>query len=133
MNPTILLVEDDVTAAKLVKLVLRQEGYRVIIVDNGPEALRMVEETEPALILLDIMLPGMDGFEVCRHLRSVPHTAKVPVIMFTSLDRPADQRRGFAVGADDYIVKPVKRDQLLDKVRGTLFFTEEAPAYTISP
>lgn len=125
MPHTILLVEDEPTTAKLVKLVLQREGYRVVTADNGPLGLRKAAESAPDLILLDIVLPGMDGFEVCRYLRRDARTAHLPILMFTSLDRPADQRHGFAAGSDDYLVKPVRREELLEKVRGALFFAAE--------
>lgn len=132
MSHTILLVEDEPTTAKLVKMVLQKEGYHVVTADNGPLGLRLATECAPDLVLLDIVLPGMDGFEVCRYLRRDAQTAHLPVIMFTSLDRPADQRHGFAAGGDDYIVKPVRREELLDKVRGALFFTAaEAPMNSV--
>lgn len=123
MSHTILVVEDEPTTLKLIKLVLQQEGYRVLTADDGPTGLRLATTMQPDLILLDIMLPGMDGFTVCRYLRQDTATLHVPVVMFTGLDRPADQRNAYAAGSDDYIVKPVRRDELLEKVRSALYFT----------
>lgn len=124
MSNVILIVEDEATSLKLIKMVLHREGYRIATATNGSEALRIAEELRPDLILLDIMLPGLDGYQVCQYLRQNPHTEKVPVIMFSSLDRPADQRHAFEAGSDDYVTKPVKLDDLLTKVRSALHFRE---------
>lgn len=122
MSNTILVVEDEVYALKLVKLVLQREGYKVVTAENGSEALRLAQEILPDLIVLDIMLPGLDGFQVCQYLRGNPTTAKIPILMFSALSRPADQRKGFEVGTDDYMTKPTKMADLLDRVRSALFF-----------
>lgn len=126
MTSTILVVEDEITTLKLIKLVLQREGYHIVTATNGSEGLRKVREYQPDLMLLDIVMPGMDGFQVCQYLRRDPATAKLPVIMFSGLNRPADQRHAFEAGSDDYITKPVKMAELLDKVRAALFFKVEA-------
>ena len=122
MTSTILVVEDEITTLKVIKMVLQREGYHIVTATNGEEGLRKAEEVAPDLMILDIMLPGMDGFQVCHYLRKNPQTAKLPVIMFSGLDRPADQRHAFEAGSDDYITKPVKMAELLEKVRAALFF-----------
>ena len=122
MPNTILIIEDEITTLKLIKLVLQREGYHIATATSGAEGLRKAEELHPDLLILDIVLPGIDGFQVCQYLRQNPATAKVPVIMFSGLDRPADQRHAFEAGSDDYIVKPVKTAELLDKVRAALYF-----------
>lgn len=123
MNAMILIVEDELTTAQLVKLVLKKQGYRVFSVVNGSEALRLADDLIPDLILLDIVLPGMDGFQVCQYIRKNPRTKEIPVIMFSGLDRPADQRQAFMAGSDDYLVKPVKMVDLLEKIRSILHFS----------
>jgi DNA-binding response OmpR family regulator len=128
MADMILVVEDEVTTLKLVKMVLKREGYRVATATNGPEALRIADDVIPDLVLLDIVLPGMDGFQVCQYLRRNPRTSTVPVIMFSGLDRPADQRHASEVGGDDYLTKPVKMVELLEKIRAILYFKETTHA-----
>lgn len=120
----ILIVEDEITTSQLVKIVLKKQGYRVVTATTGPEALRIADDIIPDLILLDIVLPGMDGFQVCQYIRKNPHTAQIPVIMFSGLDRPADQRMAFAAGGDDYLTKPVKMSDLLEKIRANLYFKQ---------
>ena len=124
MSELILIVEDEITTSQLVKIVLKKQGYRVVTATTGPEALRIADDLKPDLILLDIVLPGMDGFQVCQYLRKNPNTARIPVIMFSGLDRPADQRNAFAAGSDDYLTKPVKMTDLLEKVRANLYFKQ---------
>jgi DNA-binding response OmpR family regulator len=127
MSSTILVVEDEITTLKLIKIVLQREGYRIATATSGSEGLRKVGEIGPDLVILDILLPGMDGFQVCQYLRRNPQTANLPVLMFTSLDRPADQRHGYLAGSDDYLIKPVRLADLLAKVRAALFFRESQP------
>lgn len=117
MAEMILIVEDELTTAKLVKMVLKKQGYRVVAVTNGSEALGIADDLVPDLILLDIVLPGMDGFQVCEYIRKNPRTKEIPVIMFSGLDRPADQRKAYMAGTDDYLTKPVKMADLLEKIR----------------
>jgi DNA-binding response OmpR family regulator len=128
MSDIILIVDDEITTLKLIKMVLQREGYRVATATSGAEGLRKAEDLQPDLMLLDIVLPGMDGFQVCQYLRKNPKTAKLPVIMFSGLDRPADQRNAFKAGGDDYLTKPVKMVDLLEKIRALLYFeqTEQA-------
>lgn len=124
MSDMILIVEDEITTLKLVKMVLKREGYRVATATSGPEALNIADDIVPDLVLLDIVLPGLDGFQVCQYLRKNVRTATIPVIMFSGLDRPADQRHAFEVGSDDYLTKPVKMADLLDKIRAILYFKQ---------
>lgn len=118
----ILIVDDEITTLKLIKMVLQREGYEITTAANGAEGLRKAEESNPDLILLDIVLPGLDGFQVCQYLRKNPATANVPIIMFSGLDRPADQRHAYEAGGTDYLTKPVKMTDLLEKIRAALFF-----------
>lgn len=116
MSAMILVVEDELTTLQLVKMVLKRNGYRLSTATNGHDALHMADDLLPDLILLDIILPGMDGFQVCQYLRRNPRTANIPIIMFSGLDRVTDQRRAFAVGSNDFISKPVKMADLLQRI-----------------
>jgi len=122
MTPQILVVDDDPVTSKLVTLLLRREGYEVIAARGSAAGLRVLNEIRPNLVILDIMMPGMDGFEFCRLLRQEYRSEELPVLMFSALGRPSDQRRGFEVGADDYLIKPVNSRDLIDRVRSMLFF-----------
>ncbi len=125
MTPKILVVEDDIMTAKILALLLTRAGYEVTVVHDASAALGAVEQVNPHLLILDVMLPGIDGYEICRLLRREPNTKRLPILMFTALARPADQRQGFVAGADDYLVKPVNSNELLSRVRSMLFFSVE--------
>src|ERR1039457_5166167 len=103
---TVLLAEDDADIRFLVTFKLTQAGYQVRVFEDGLSALADARENPPDLAILDVMMPGMSGLEVCRELRKAPATANIPVILLTALAREADITAGFAAGADDYIVKP---------------------------
>lgn len=102
----ILVVDDVPTNIHLLEEMLERDDYRVATALNGPTALTMAKAAPPDLILLDIMMPGMDGYQVCRELKADPATADVPVIFITVKDDEIDEERGFAVGGVDYITKP---------------------------
>lgn len=106
-NARILLVDDDVSHAKMHLRVLQGDGYRVEMVHDGESALRMAKEWKPDLVLLDVMLPGIDGFEVCRRLRGSKETANTSIILLTAKLGLTDKDEGFSAGADGYITKPV--------------------------
>jgi DNA-binding response OmpR family regulator len=114
---TILVVEDDVALSNLLRSHLEAEGYTVVQAFDGPSALSTVEQTLPQLIVLDWMLPGMDGLAVCRRLRQ---THLTPIIMLTARTEEVDQILGLEVGADDYIAKPFSIRQVLARVRAIL-------------
>jgi len=120
MKKRILLVEDDPSAARLVSYTLEQEGYEVLTAPNGVEGLRKAREEEPDLLVLDVMLPGLDGFEVCHRLRSEPQTAKLPILMLSAKAREADKATGINVGADDYLSKPAAPDEIVARVANLL-------------
>ena len=109
---TILVVEDEKTLLKLESILLKSKGYRVIGATSGTEALAIVQRERPDLVLLDVMLPGIDGFKVCQHLKAAPETKDIPVIMLTARTRQEDIARGREVGADEYITKPFQSAQV---------------------
>ena len=113
----VLVVDDDVKTVELVKLYLNRDGYRVMTAYDGIEALRLAREGRPNLIVLDLMLPGMDGLEVCRTLRN---ESDVPIIMLTAMTTDQDKLNGLELGADDYMTKPFSPRELAARVRTVL-------------
>ena len=113
----VLVVDDDVKTVELVKLYLNRDGYRVMTAYDGTEALRLAREGRPDLIVLDLMLPGMDGLEVCRILRD---ESDVPIIMLTARTTDEDKLTGLGLGADDYVSKPFSPRELAARVRAVL-------------
>ena len=111
----ILLVEDEAKIATFIKRALEHEHYTVELVANGEEAVKRAEIYDYDLIILDIMLPGIDGFEVCAAIRKLG--LKMPILMLTARDMPADKVTGLNVGADDYVVKPFELSELLARIR----------------
>ena len=117
MTAKILVVDDIPANVKLLHARLTAEYYEVITAANGFEALKACEENQIDLVLLDIMMPGMDGFEVCRRMKADPKMAHVPIVMVTALDQPEDRLKGLTAGADDFLTKPVNDIQLLSRVK----------------
>jgi len=118
--PRVLLVEDETDLQELLRYNLRREGMKVEIADTGEDALRQVHDDPPDLILLDLMLPRMDGLEVCRRLKRDPATAAIPIVMVTAKGEEADIVTGLELGADDYITKPFSPRVLLARVQAVL-------------
>ena len=119
-KPSILIVEDEADIRELVRYHLDQEGYAVNEADSGEKALERAAATRPALIILDLMLPGTDGLEVCRRLRTDDTLREVPVIMLTAKGTEVDRILGLELGADDYITKPFSPRELVARVRAVL-------------
>ena len=117
---TVLIVDDDVDIARFIEVNLRLEGFDVLVAHDGEEALAVIAEQLPDLALLDVMMPRLDGVELCRRLRSDPLTASLPVIMLTAKSLSADKVVGLTAGADDYIIKPFDTLELIARVRSTL-------------
>ena len=113
----ILVVEDEEAIAEAVRARLDSEGYRVQVVHDGPQALRAAAQARPDLVVLDLMLPGMDGLEVCREIQK---TDWVPVLMLTARTEETDKVAGFAIGADDYLTKPFSLRELTARVKAIL-------------
>jgi PAS domain S-box-containing protein len=114
---TILIVDDQLSAREVLRGLLSRQGYHLVFAASGEEALSKAAEAAPDLILLDIMMPGMDGFELCQHLRRDPELAETPVIMVTSLDDGAARLRGLEIGVADFITKPFNHAELQTRVR----------------
>ncbi|HEU4354871.1 MAG TPA: response regulator [Actinomycetota bacterium] len=125
---SILVVDDDPFIARLLEIELRAAGYDVRVANDGERGLELARERSPELVLADVMMPNMDGFELTRHLRMDSRTASVSVIMLTARGLSADKLEGFAVGADDYIVKPFDTPELLARIRGALRRSREMRA-----
>lgn len=116
-NKRVLVVDDDAKTVELVRLYLTRDGYRVTTANDGLEALRLAREAHPDLIVLDIMLPGMDGLEICRTIRQ---ESDVPIIMLTARTTDEDKLAGLGLGADDYMTKPFSPRELAARVRAVL-------------
>ena len=123
---TVLVVEDEPSISQLVRTYLIREGYRVVCVRSGGEALAEVDRAGPRLVVLDIGLPDMDGFEVCRRIRA---RSAVPIVMLTARDEEPDRVVGFEVGADDYVPKPFSPRELVARVKAILRRAEAAPQH----
>jgi DNA-binding response OmpR family regulator len=116
-NQKILIVDDDRNICELLRLYIEKEGYATAIANDGAEAVAMFEQEKPALILLDIMLPKMDGWQVCREIRK---TSDVPIIMLTAKGEVFDKILGLELGADDYVVKPFEAKEVVARIRAVL-------------
>lgn len=117
MTARILVVDDVPANVKLLEARLLAEYFEVLTAENGPRALEICNQTQVDVVLLDIMMPGMDGFEVCERLKASHRTAHIPVVMVTALDQPSDRVRGLKAGADDFLTKPVNDLQLISRVK----------------
>jgi len=131
----ILIVEDEPDIRKLVQYNLLQERYKVLEAEDGEQALKIVQRDKPNLVILDLMLPGLSGIEVCKLLRERPDTAKLPILMLTAKAGEADRVLGLEMGADDYLAKPFSPRELVARVRAILRRangagqTENLPSY----
>jgi len=117
---TVLVVDDDDNIIELIKLGLKYEGFQVVSTDTGSDGLTMAQRLKPALIILDIILPDLDGLEVCNRLRSNPLTSSIPILMLTAKDQVHDRVTGLQKGADDYLAKPFNFDELVARIRAIL-------------
>ncbi|GGE32278.1 DNA-binding response regulator [Marinicauda pacifica] len=120
MTPHVLVVEDEDALAELLQYNLKKEGFRVSLAADGEEAMMLVDERQPDVVLLDWMLPKISGIEVCRRLRSRQETRNLPIIMLTARGEEADRIRGLDTGADDYVTKPFLMQELFARVRAVL-------------
>ena len=125
MSKKILIIEDDPGTTRFLVYTLEQEGYKVLSAEDGLEGLKKARDEHPDLIILDIMLPGMDGYEICHRLRQKPETRTVPVLIVSGRARQDDKNIGLRMGADDYLSKPVDPQTILAKVETMLAATKE--------
>ena len=117
LTGTILIVEDNLSEMELISHYLREGGYTVINAVGDKEALNKVSEQKPDVIITDVVMPGMSGFELCRRLKTHPETEKVPVVICSSKDQEIDRLWGMKQGADAYITKPFTREQILRAIK----------------
>jgi DNA-binding response OmpR family regulator len=128
-KPAILVVEDDIDILNLLTYNLAGAGFEAVVAQDGYEALTLARRRPPHLVILDLMLPGLDGFEVCKELKRSEATRKIPVLMLTARGEEVDRIVGLELGADDYVVKPFSPRELILRVRAILkrYMAEEAP------
>jgi two-component system phosphate regulon response regulator PhoB len=119
-KPQILIVEDDRSLAEVLEYNLRQDGYETLVANNGQDGLRQAKLRSPDLVVLDLMLPLVDGLEICRRLRADPVTRNILVLMLTAKTEETDEVVGFSVGTDDYVAKPFSVKVLLERIRALL-------------
>ncbi|WP_305971409.1 MULTISPECIES: phosphate regulon transcriptional regulator PhoB [unclassified Mameliella] len=119
-QPTVLVVEDEAAQREVLTYNLEAEGFRVARAENGEEALVLIDEESPDIIVLDWMLPNVSGIEVCRQIKTRPDTRSVPIIMLSARSEEVDRVRGLETGADDYVVKPYSVIELMARVRAQL-------------
>ncbi len=124
----VLLVEDEQDVAELIRYNLTKEGYDVVMTANGADALRLARERQPDVVLLDIMVPQLNGWEVCRRLKKDPELSTIPVIMVTGRVEEGDKVLGFEVGADDYVTKPFSPRELIARIRAVVRRGRQADA-----
>lgn len=130
MPEKILVVDDDPFLLQLIETGLEKSGYQVITASDGEESLKLLDETKPHLILLDVMLPDMSGWEICSQVRK---SSTIPIVMLTALGSQADIVRGLQAGADDYLVKPFLREELLARVSAVLRRANMPPPSSKAP
>ncbi|MCC5849532.1 MAG: response regulator [Verrucomicrobia bacterium] len=123
---TICIVEDEEDIREILEIQLKREGYDTFSAETGEKGLRLIREHKPRLVLLDLMLPGMDGFDVCRAMRSEKSTRAIPVIMLTARGEEADVITGLEIGADDYITKPFSPRIVMSRIKSVLRRGERA-------
>ncbi|HDZ46897.1 hypothetical protein LCGC14_0119960 [marine sediment metagenome] len=121
----VLVVDDEPNIVLSLEFLMEQAGFEVVTAEDGEQALARVDDTQPDLLLLDISLPGISGFDVLERLRSQEATAQLPIIMLTAHGRDVEREKGMALGADDYITKPFSTQSLVEKVKALL--NEEQP------
>lgn len=125
-QPCVLVVEDEGAQREVLKYNLEAEGFQVVMAENGDEAMLLVAEEQPDLIVLDWMLPNVSGIEVCRRVKADPSTRQIPIIMLSARSEEVDRVRGLEIGADDYVVKPYSVVELMARLRTQLRRTRPA-------
>src|SRR5512146_1338368 len=117
MTARVLVVDDIIANIKVLEARLAAEYFEVVTATNGPQAITLCEQGQCDIVLLDVLMPGMDGLDVCRRLKSNPRTAHIPVVIVTALDQPSDRVAGLEAGADDFLTKPVNDVALITRVK----------------
>jgi len=125
MNKKILVIDDTPSSLRLTGYTLEKKGYQIITASDGLEGLRKAREEHPDLIILDVMLPGLDGYEVCHQLRQKPETATLPILMISAKAHQDDKDIALRVGADDYLTKPVEPSTIVARVESLLTSTSQ--------
>ena len=120
MSQRILVVDDEADTLEMIKFMLQRYGFEVILAQSGPEALKLLARDIPDLIILDVMMPGMDGNQVCQQIRADSRTSFVPLVMLTARSGTPHQVQGLLSGADEYLVKPVSQDELVNCIQTVL-------------
>ena len=120
MSTKILLVDDQQTVLQVEQMMLKETGASIVIARNGIQALEVARTERPDLIVLDIMMPEMDGIETCQNLKSNPETLKIPVVMVTTKGNPEKVEEAFRAGCNDFVTKPINKVVFLDKIRSCL-------------
>jgi len=123
----ILVIDDDSAINELIKINLELQGYELVQAFNGIEGFAKAKQEEPALIILDVMMPEVDGFTVAQRIRQCPEIAETPILMLTALSQLTDKVNGFNIGVDDYLTKPFEIDELIVRVRALLKRTKQIP------
>ena len=116
----VLVVDDEVNITQILEFSIGSEGYEVLSASNGEEAVEKARREQPDLIILDIMMPRIDGYETCRILKANPLTKNIPVVLLTAKGRDIDKRLGYEVGATDYIIKPFSPGKLIERIHELL-------------
>lgn len=125
MPKDLLIVDDEPGVVVALQFLMEKQGYTVMVAENGEDALELIYKHKPDLVLLDIMLPGIDGLEVCEIIRLNPDYRKVKILFLTAKGREVEIAKGMALGADDYITKPFSNVELISKVKAILENTDE--------
>lgn len=120
MNPSVLIVDDEPMTRNLLRLMLERAGFTILEAEDGLKALEVVAESSPDVLLLDVMMPNMDGITVCETLRAQAETAVLPIILLSARTSPEAVRMGLEAGANEYLGKPVSRDELIQTIRAVL-------------
>jgi DNA-binding response OmpR family regulator len=127
MPPKVLLVDDEPNILLSLKFLMEKEGCEVLVAQNGDEAMAVARQHLPDLVVLDVMLPSPNGYEVCQAMRADPQLAGLYILMLTAKSNPAEREKGLAMGADDYVSKPFSNRELVDKVRAVLASRKDLP------
>lgn len=119
-NQTILVVDDSLTMRMMNQMLLTRASYEVLVAASGEEALEIVADQVPDLVLLDVIMPGLNGFETCAAMRALPTMTDTPILMLTTRSEPENVEKGYAAGATDYLTKPIDNDEIFTKLRDHL-------------